>query len=170
MYRRFIWLLLLLAALLLLSGCRYLPGNGKAPQPSSSPPIPSSPLITLSFSESASYFKRVQGYEFRAEDGKYTAYFYMANEDEPYPVPVDQAWVDTLTGFIRQYDMMAWDGFRGSDSMLLDGTHFSMHFGFQDGTAVHASGYGRFPSDYGDASAAIEAHFLQLLPEDMRTW
>lgn len=174
MYRRFIWLLLLLAALLLLSGCRYLPGNGKAPQPSSSPPEPppepSSPLITLSFSESASYFKRVQGYEFRAEDGKYTAYFYMANEDEPYPVPVDQAWVDTLTGFIGQYGMMGWDGFHGSDSMLLDGTQFSISFTFADGTAVHAGGYGRFPENYGDASRAIDAHFLQLLPEDMHGW
>lgn len=174
MYRRFIWLLLLLAALLLLGGCRYLPGNGKAPQPSASPPEPppepSSPLMTLSFSESASYFKRVQGYEYRAEDGQYTAYFYMANEDEPYPVPVDQAWVDTLNGFIRQYGMMGWDGFHGSDSMLLDGTHFSISFTFADGTAVHGGGYGRFPENYRDASRAIDAHFLQLLPEDMRDW
>ena len=174
MYRRFIWLLLLLAALLLLSSCRNLTGNGKAPQPSSSPPEPppepSSPLITLSFSESASYFKRVQGYEYRTEDGKYTAYFYIDNEDEPYPVPVDQAWVDTLNGSIGQFGMMSWDGFHGSDSMLLDGTQFSISFTFADGTAVHASGYGRFPENYGDASRAIDAHFLQLLPEDMRDW
>ena len=174
MYRRFVWLLLLVAALLLLSGCLYLPGNGKAPQPSALPPEPlpepSSSLITLSFSESGSYFKRVQGYEFRAEDGKYTAYFCMANEDEPYPVPVDQAWVDKLTGFIGKYGMMRWDGFHGSDSMLMDGTHFSVSFTFADGTAVHASGYGRFPENYGDASCAIDAHFLQLLPEDMREW
>ena len=170
MYRRFIWLLLLLSALLILSGCRYLPGNEKAPQPSSSPPEPSSPLIMLSFSENASYFKRVQGYEFRAEDGKYTAYFYMANEDEPYPVPVDQEWVDTLNGFIGQYGMMGWNGFHCSDSMLLDGTQFSISFSFADGTAVRASGYGSFPENYGDASRAIDAHFLQLLPEDMRGW
>ena len=31
-------------------------------------------------------------------------------------------------------------------------------------------GYGRFPAGYGGASAAIETHFLQLLPEDMHTW
>ena len=174
MYRRFIWMLLLLAALLLLSGCQYLSGNGKAPRPSVSPPdpppMPESPLITLSFSESASYFKRVQGYEFRSEDGKHTAYFCMANEDEPYPVTVDQAWVDTLTGFIGQYGMIGWDGFRSSDSMLLDGTQFSISFTLADGTAVHASGYGRFPENYRDASRAIDAHFQQLLPEDMRGW
>lgn len=171
MYRRFIWLLLLLTALLLLGGCRDLPEAIKLPVLSpSSPPMPSSPLITLSISESASYFKRIQGYEFRSEDGKHTAYFYIANEDEPYPVPVDQAWVDTLTGFIGQYGMMGWDGFRGSDSMLLDGTQFSISFTFADGTAVHASGYGRFPESYRDASRAIDAHFLQRLPEDMCSW
>jgi len=171
MYRRFIWLLLLLAVLLMLGGCRDLPEAIKLPVLNPSPPsMPASPLITLSFSESASYFKRIQGYEFRAENGKYTAYFYMANEDEPYPVPVDQAWVDTLNGIIRQYRMMGWDGFHGSDSMLLDGTQFSIDFTFADGTAVHAGGYGSFPENYGDASRAIDAHFLQLLPEDMRDW
>ena len=170
MYRRFMWLFLLLAAPMLLGGCRYLPDKGKAPRPSASPPVAASALTTLSFRESASYFKRVQEYEFRAENGQYTAYFHMANEDEPYPVPVDQAWVDTLAGFISQYGMMGWDGFHGSDSMLMDGTQFSIDFTFADGTTVRASGYGRFPENYGDASCAIDAHFLQLLPEDMRDW
>ena len=170
MYRRFKWLLLP-AALLLLSGCRYPPDDISIPVVNPTPlPMPESALVKLSFSESASYFKRIQGYEFRSENGKHTAYFYMANEDEPYPVPVDQAWVDTLTGFIGQYGMMGWDGFCGSDSMLLDGTQFSVCFTFADGTSVHASGYGRFPQNYGDASRAIDAHFLQLLPEDMRCW
>jgi hypothetical protein len=78
--------------------------------------------------------------------------------------------VDTLTSFIRQYDMMAWDGFHGSDAMLLDGTQFSIAFSFSDGTTVTAGGYGQFPRGYGEASNAIDAHFLQLLPEEMRDW
>ena len=157
----------LLGLTLFLSGCQ--PRSIKPPAPTPRP-VPEAPLISLSFSERHSYHARVQGYEFRSEDGKHTAYFDLADAEEPYPVPVDQAWADTLTGFIRQYDMMAWDGFHGSDSMLLDGTHFSIRFCFQDGTAVNASGYGRFPAGYGDASAAIETHFLQLLPEDRHTW
>ena len=108
--------------------------------------------------------------EFRTEEGRHTAYFYMANEEEPYPVAVDQAWVDTLNGFITQYDMVGWDGFSGSATGLLDGTHFLAEFSFADGTSMRASGYGRFPVNYGDASAAIDAHFMQLLPEDMRDW
>ena len=160
---------ILLVFLTLLGLC--FPGGTADPEPPPSlPALPDSPLVTLYFSESASYFKRVQGYEFRAEEGRYTAYFYMANEDEPYPVPVDQVWVDTLNGFIGQYGMMNWDGFHGSDSMLLDGTQFSIDFSFADGTAVQAGGYGEFPDNYGDASCAIDAHFMQLLPEDMRDW
>lgn len=162
-----LWILLGMA--FFLCGCQ--PEETKPPVALPSPQaLPSAPLSYLSFCERHAYYARVQGYEFRAEDGRYAVYFDMANEEEPYSVPVDQAWVDTLTGFIRQYDMMAWDGFSGSDSMLLDGTHFSVSFSFQDGTTVTASGYGKFPSGYGDASAAIEAHFLQLLPEDMRDW
>lgn len=160
MKKRAVLLCLLLGAVFLLCGCRNPAPDVK----------PLSPLTYLSFSESSSYFKRVQGYEFRAENGKTTAYFYMANEEEPYPVPVDQAWADTLTGFIGQYEMMSWDGFSGSAPGLLDGTHFDAAFTFADGTTVHASGYGQFPGGYGDASEAIDAHFLQLLPEDMRDW
>ena len=170
MYRRFVCLFLLLAAPVLLSGCRYHPGNGKVPQPSASPSIAAPALTTLSFRERASYFMRIQEYEFRAENGQYIVYFHMAGGDEPYSVPVDQAWVDTLAGFISRYGMMGWDGFHGSDSMLLDGTQFSIDFSFADGTVVRASGYGMFPENYRDASAAIDAHFLQLLPEDMRDW
>ena len=159
----------LLGMMFFLCGCR--PEGTNPPVASPSPQaLPSAPLSYLSFSERHAYYARVQGYEFHAETGQYAVYFEMANEEEPYFVPVDRAWVDMLTGFIRQYGMMAWDGFSGSDSMLLDGTHFSVSFSFQDGTTVNASGYGRFPMNYGDASAAIEAHFLQLLPEDMRDW
>lgn len=167
MNRRAILLCLLLGAAFLLCGCQKPVLNGKEPAEHG---VPDAALTEFYFSESNSYFKRVQGYEFRAEDGKYTACFWFANEEEPYPVPVDEAWVDTLIGFISQYGMLAWDGFSGSDSTLLDGTHFDVSFSYADGTAVHASGYGKFPSGYRDASSAIDAHFIQLLPEDMRDW
>ena len=162
MKRRAILLCFLSAVLMLMQGC-----HKPAPNP---PAIPDAALTFFSFSESSSYFKRVQGYEYRLKEGNSAAHFLMANEEAAYPVPVDQAWVDTLTGFIRQYDMMAWDGFSGSATELLDGTQFDAAFTFADGTSVHASGYGCFPNNYGDASDAIDAHFMQLLPEDMRDW
>ena len=171
MPKRLLLLCVLLAGLWTLSACRQLPGGPTNPAPTKAPDtVADTPLTYLYFSESASYYKRVQAVEYRMEDGRHTAYFYMANEDEPYPVPVDQAWADTLNGFVVRYDMLGWDGFSGTAPGLLDGTHFSVELTLADGTQVRAGGYGDFPEGYGDASAAIDAHFLQLLPEDMRDW
>ena len=173
MLKRLFLLCILFGAALMLCGCRLLPSGTPEPVPTSLPAtaqVSGAPLTYLYFSESNSYFKRVQDYEYREEDGRHTAYFHMANEEELYPVPVDQAWVDTLNSFINLYGMMGWDGFSGSVSGLLDGTHFYAEFTLSDGTNVKASGYGDFPDGYGGASQAIDAHFLQLLPEDMRDW
>jgi len=130
-----------------------------------------SELVSFSFSESASYYKRVQGYEYIFEEGKHTVYFWLADSvDEPYPAAVDQAWVDGLNAIIRQYNMSDWDGFHGSFDGLLDGTSFSVSFDLSDGTSVYAHGYGLFPNNYNAASAEIDAYFMQLLPENMRDW
>ena len=181
MKKRLLLLIFLLCAAALLSGCQYLPDDiavllSRAPavgepQVTAAPiPLPDVPLSYLYFSESNSYYKRVQGYEYRAENGTHIAYFYMANKEELYPVPVDQAWADTLNSFITEYGMIAWNGFSGSVDGLLDGTQFYAEFTLSDGTNVKASGYGDFPDGYGGASKAIDAHFIQLLPEDMRDW
>ena len=166
--------LVLLCVAICLSGCQLLRLGGLLPEPTEPPSVGPLPLpgylVYLSFSERSSYFKRVQGYDFRAEDGANTAYFWMANEDEPYPVPVDDAWVEALTNIVLGNNMILWDGFSESDSMLLDGTHFSITLEFSDGTTVNANGYGCFPAYYGNASEAIAALFLQLLPEDMWDW
>ena len=157
----------------LLCACQHSPSSTTDPATTGMPttaPISGTPLSYLYFSESNSYFKRVQGYEYRAENGKHTAYFHMANEEELYPVPVDQVWVDTLNNFITRYGMLGWDGFSGSAPGLLDGTQFCVEFTLADGTSVKAGGYGDFPDGYGGASRDIDAHFLQLLPEDMRDW
>ena len=173
MPKRLFLLCVLFGSALILCACQYVSSGTTDPAPTSNPttdPVSSAPLTNLYFSESNSYFKRVQGYEYRAESDRHTAYFYMANEEELYPVPVDQVWVDTLNSFIAQYGMMGWNGFSGSAAGLLDGTQFYAEFTLSDGTNVKASGYGVFPDGYGGASEAIDAHFLQLLPEDMRDW
>lgn len=182
MHKRIILMLLVVSLTGLLCGCRLLellpPMGGLIPEPTEEPitgpcigplPLPGY-LVSLSFSESHSYRTRVQGYDFREEDGKYTAYFWLADEEEPYPVPVDEVWVDQLQDIVYAYNVILWDGFNGSDSVLLDGDSFSISLTFSDGTTVSARGYGSFPAGYGDVSGKIEAHFLQLLPEDLRSW
>ena len=169
-----LWLLcLLLGMVFILCGCGRFPGNTASPPPAQTyteEPLSHAPLAYLYFSERNSYFKRVQAYEFRAENGVDTAYFHMANEEIPYSVAVDPAWTDALTSIISSYGMMGWNGFSGSDPGLLDGTHFFVEFTLVDGVHIQASGYGEFPENYGKAASALDALFLHLLPEDMRDW
>jgi len=161
MNKHAVLLCFLVGASMILCGCQ---------QEQPSRPVPEASLTYLSFSESSSYFKKVQSYEFRMEEGEPIVFFWLGNEEEPYPVPVDQTWVNTLTSFVRQYSLMKWDGFSGSATGLLDGTRFDMDFLFSDGTVVRASGYGKFPDGYREATSAIDAHFMQLLPKEMRGW
>jgi len=99
--KRTLLLLLLLCVAISLSGCalirRLPPLGGLIPDPTDKPirgpyieplPLPGD-IVSLSFSESHSYHTRVQGYDYREEDGKHTAYFWLANEYDPYPVPVE---------------------------------------------------------------------------------
>ena len=157
MDRRRVFLCLLLSSCMLLCAC--------APAA-----VPDQPLSRFSFSESSSYIRPIQGYEYRMEDGAHRVFFHLAHADEPLAMPVEASWADGLSGLIRQYGMMGWNGFDKSDSLLLDGTQFSVSFAFTDGTSVTARGYGRFPPNYSDATEAVEAHFLQLLPKDMPVW
>ncbi len=175
MFKRIVRMGFLLGVMLCLCGCQLSPQPPEPAVPTTGPlatPLEHLPgdLVSLSFSERASFNKRVQGYDFRNEDGKHTAYFWMANEEEPYSVTVDQAWVDMLTRIIHHHNMLLWDGFSGSADELLDGTHFFVEFALSDGTTVRASGYGCFPDGYGNASEEIDAHFMQLLPEKMHDW
>ena len=188
MLKRIILLILGCAVICVLCGSQLSPRISKNKAPTPTPTTAKTPVPTdiptptpvpdplpgevthLSFTESNSYFKRVQYYEFFAENGTYTVHFWMAHEEEPYPVTVDQAWVDVLTDIVYRNNMVRWDGFHESSRGLLDGTNFSVTLMFSDGTSVNASGYGSFPKCYGDASQAIDAHFMQLLPEDMRDW
>ena len=161
---------------LLLIGCSSGNNTPIPPSPTDGPTsqtlaVLPGELVSFSFSESHSYHSRVQGYEFKVEDGLYTAGIWLADDyEEPYPVSVDDAWVEKLTDILEQYNTLSWDGFHGTDSMLLDGTSFGIMYTLSDGTSVTAGGYGDFPDGYGGASKAIDAHFLQLLPEDMRDW
>lgn len=173
MKRHVILMGIVLAAAVGLCGCQQVSRGTAPPEPLMTlapQPVAEDTLVAFSFSESGSYFKRVQGYDFRAEDDSYTVFFWMANEEEPYTVAVEREWAQTLNGFVTQYDMLSWDGFSGSSPGLLDGTQFYVEFSLSDGTGVRAGGYGSFPKGYTEASAAIEAHFMKLLPEEMRDW
>lgn len=53
-----------------------------------------------------------------------------------------------LAGLLHACGVSEWDGFRGSDPRVMDGTSFSFEAKLADGSAVHASGSNAFPQHY----------------------
>lgn len=138
--------------------------------PPPAPAVPDAPLTMLDMRESSAYNRRVQGFGFRQEGGRCTVSFHLADAETPWCVTAGKPWLDTLTGLVLQHGLLSWDGFSGSAGSLADGTAFSVHPAFGDGTSVSAQGYGVFPPGYQAAADAIRAHFLQLLPGTLKDW
>ncbi|MBR5257657.1 MAG: protease inhibitor I42 family protein [Clostridia bacterium] len=63
---------------------------------------------------------------------------------------------DELNRLAETYDLIAWDGFDGHGSGVLDGEGFRLDIWFSDGTEVHASGDNAFPPGYFDAINDLE--------------
>lgn len=60
-----------------------------------------------------------------------------------------------LAGLLHAYDVPDWDGFKKSNTHVLDGTMFSFEAELADGTKVTASGSNAFPQHYRDFCACV---------------
>lgn len=76
---------------------------------------------------------------------------------------VEEPVMEQLNEIVERYRMDQWDGFNKSDSLVLDGSGFSLSISFADGKAVLASGNNAFPEGYADAEREICALFEDLI-------
>mgnify|MGYP000514990241 FL=1 len=60
---------------------------------------------------------------------------------------MDASLMDQVQKILETYDVGKWNEFRGNDSMVLDGSSFSFHVMFTDGTFISASGNNAFPKN-----------------------
>ena len=79
------------------------------------------------------------------------------SENEGDPMPLDADLAEELQRIIAECDIDAWDGFRGSNSRVLDGESFILSLRYADGSTVYASGENKFPDTYYEASDRIDA-------------
>lgn len=130
----------LIVLLLFASACAAEGDNAEAKEP----------ILTRFFYTHGGYM-RPQTYEIVwGEDG------YELTEDDEEPRRIDGGWVAEIVRVVREYDLMAWDGFRESNPYILDGESFFLELAFSDGAAVSASGDNAFPDGYSDATGRIE--------------
>jgi len=70
-------------------------------------------------------------------------------EEEKQEVELDKKTIKKLIGILNKYDVANWDGFSKSDPNVLDGDSFHMYLTIQDKKTISASGYMKYPKNYG---------------------
>ena len=144
-------ILLLIAGLaLLLVGC------GPTGQPDASPqqqPVEADgdplDITALSFSHSASYTEGCYLIEIKGTDSgthiRAEELFGLQRVAEAVTEEDVLAQLGELTG---KYHVERWDGFNASDSMVQDGSSFSLDITLADGSTITARGSNSFPKHY----------------------
>ncbi len=75
--------------------------------------------------------------------------------NSPITFEADARVFETLQKVVEKAKVDSWDGFKGSNPSVSDGSGFSLAIGYSDGSSVEASGDNKFPSNYGEAAKEI---------------
>ena len=120
------------------------------------------------YSNSGSSTYEIYSYEVgRDEDtGEWTVICELHCGYDTYTLPADAELMNKLTEIMDAHTLRQWDGFSASDSMVLDGSGFSLEVDFADGSAVYAYGSNSFPDGFNEAKQAIDELFSEYLEKN----
>lgn len=124
-----------------------------------------SKIKSLSFSYSQGYSAYAYNrYSLEYKENKYIATVkpYGIPDDDFVEVNVDENFVQKIEDILSKYNVGSWDGFHKSDKYVLDGDSFSLSVHFIDDTSISASGYMRWPENYGNVRNELDSLFIGL--------
>ena len=159
--KKMVWIAAVLAIVAIIAGLLYFTAHGRqAPMNGNN-----SPVSYFCYSNSGSSTYEIYSYEVEKdeESGKMTVNYELNCGNLMYSVPADEELMQALSAVIADKNMRKWNGFKKTNSMVLDGSGFSLSIAFEDGSMIKASGSNSFPEGFGDAKAAIDELFEKYL-------
>ncbi len=87
---------------------------------------------------------------------------YGKSDDEKIEVEINKETLNEIIDVLNKYDVIKWNGFSKSDHDVLDGDSFSMHFTYNDGKRVSASGYMMWPENYREVQKELDSIFKEI--------
>ncbi len=116
-------------------------------------------IKSLHFSYSNGYMMNAYiTYDIYMENDKYYAKIkpYGIPEEETQIVKLSKDKVKKLEDVLNEYKVYKWNNFHESDKYVLDGDSFSFSMSTLDGKSISASGYMRWPKNYGEVEKAFD--------------
>ncbi len=126
------------------------------------------------------YFTYTSGYMMNA----YTRYELEKREDgyyvkiKPNGIPEEETQeakvsdddISKIVQTLNEYKVSKWNNFRESDKYVLDGDSFSFSLTTEDGIDISASGYMRWPDNYGEVKSTLVQIFDAYYKYDVKVY
>ena len=103
-------------------------------------------------------------YEINYKEGKYIASIKPNNksEEETLEVKLSDDDIEKIKSILNKYNVSSWNKFSKHDKDVLDGNGFSFSLRTQEGKEIIASGYMKWPTNYGNVRGELDAIFDEL--------
>ena len=106
------------------------------------------------------------GYDYTIEliNKKYIATIRLngKSNDEIKKVEIKKDVINNIENILNKYNVYKWNNFHKYDKNVLDGNSFSFNVNYQDNKSISASGYMKWPDNYGDVRNELESIFVSL--------
>jgi len=71
--------------------------------------------------------------------------------------------LEELKSLLLNSTLAQWNGYNARDNGILDGFHFSLTITFDDGSALTAYGYAKYPKDFEENSSILQDFFSNIV-------
>lgn len=122
-------------------------------------------ITAFSFSHGGMSMDTIYTYSVEKGDDGVRLYAYMYAGNETFETDVPDSVLDDLGKIVGKYNIVKWNGFKGSNKYVLDGDSFAISLTLADGKQISASGNNRFPKGYYSASSEINEFFSNLIEQ-----
>ena len=96
--------------------------------------------------------------------GRYVAKIHPIDvpEAKTIEIEVDGTVLREIETLFQKYDVGQWNGFKKSDSRVMDGRSFSLYLKMENGESVEASGYMSWPQNFRDVREGLDTIFMGI--------
>ena len=83
-------------------------------------------------------------------------------DEDALKVEVTKEEQEELLELVKKYKVASWDGFKGSDKYVLDGSSFTLSIKTKDDVTIYASGYMKYPRNFHNFMKELEELFARI--------
>ena len=88
------------------------------------------------------------------------------SEDNELKIDISKDQIEELQNILKKYEVGKWNGFDKFDQNVLDGRSFTINIKMKNGDRVDASGYMKWPKNFGEVSKEIEEFFDDIYKKE----